>query len=202
MAVAMNIAFSSLAIPLATFVLGVLSSYVAQKYWRRRDLLRRHVEAIVVLTADWYDQLLRLHTAELAGKLNREQVEEYVRGRLILPKLLYSIGVLHERNAYPELRDAARDFLEQVTFTKPISQQYSAADWFDHRNCVALCIDHYAATVWSKLGTKDEMRLTLPQSEVLPVKFSKSRDQSLGRMLSQLDEIQQRITRLATRKPD
>jgi hypothetical protein len=109
-------------LPLATFAMGVVTSYAIQRYWRKRDLLQKQVDAIVQLTGDWYNQLVQLRLSSNEGKrINGEAIDKYVRERLILPKLLYSIAVLRERRAYMDLREAADEFLHAVTITRASS---------------------------------------------------------------------------------
>jgi hypothetical protein len=158
-----------------------------------------------------------------------------VRGRLVLPKLLYSIGVLEARNAYPELRGAALDFLKLVTTAKSANPRHSTEDWFDHRNCVALCIDHFSTKLWPHITAQQDGPLPVQlrdgpslllrtdtehavgeifdlqreedagQRLTRPTNHSHLRltpQQSMGQVLSRLDEIQQSITRLAAHKVD
>ncbi len=109
-------------IPLTTFILGALVTFLVQKYWRKRDVVNGSAKALADLTADWYNQL-----DELRKSLNQairptnaaELVDSYVRNRLILPKVLYHVAVLRQYDAYPELVAEVEAFLSSVSSYNP-----------------------------------------------------------------------------------
>jgi uncharacterized membrane protein YoaK (UPF0700 family) len=55
-----------LVLPICTFVLGIVATFLAQRYWKRTESSAQSAQAIAELTADWYNQL-----DALAGSLKR-----------------------------------------------------------------------------------------------------------------------------------
>jgi hypothetical protein len=110
--------WTKIVIPLTTFALGALVTYLVQKYWRRRDAVTESARTLAELTADWYNQLEELRKSlKQAAKQAKaaDLVDCYVRNRLILPKILYHLAVLREHDAYPGLVSQVEEFLCMVT---------------------------------------------------------------------------------------
>jgi hypothetical protein len=111
-------------IPVLTFGLGILATFLAQRYWKNKDVTAESVKSLADLTADWYNQLDQLRNSLNADPIRTdplkatELVDAYIRNRLILPKVLYHLAVLRERKAYPELIFQVERFLSTVTSYK------------------------------------------------------------------------------------
>jgi hypothetical protein len=105
-------------IPVVTFVLGAVVTFLVQRYWRKRDAVAESAKALAELTADWYNQLdtLRKDVNQAGDTIKATQlVDAYVHSRLILPRALYHIAVLRERNAHAQLVSCVEAFLSSVT---------------------------------------------------------------------------------------
>lgn len=110
--------FTRVVIPLFTFALGVIVTFLIQRYWRTTDVVAQSAKALADLTAEWYNQLDELRRSiDTAAEPSRAArlVDDYIRNRLILPQVLYHLAVLRERNAQAELVAGVEAFLSSVT---------------------------------------------------------------------------------------
>ena len=109
--------WTRIAIPLLTFALGIVATFAMQRVWRKRTLVAQSAKALAELTADWYNQLdtLEKEVRNAKGGDAPVLVDAYLRNRLILPKILYHLSILRERNICPELVSDVERFLSQVT---------------------------------------------------------------------------------------
>src|SRR5689334_4139489 len=87
-------------IPVATFVVGVVATLIIQAWTRRRASFRESARCLADLTADWYNQIdqLRGQAEDLSARDFDRQLDLYLRNRLVLPKVLYHLMVLKERD--------------------------------------------------------------------------------------------------------
>jgi hypothetical protein len=113
-------------IPVCTFFLGIVFTLAIKRYEQKKAALRQHIEETVTHVNAWYNQLHSL-TAELRSEKILEEAEAriylYVSNRLILPKLLLSVGVLKRHKASELLINDVEDFLRLVTTYHPSSPE-------------------------------------------------------------------------------
>src|SRR4051812_5575017 len=104
-------------LPISTFVLGVVSSVVTQRYLKRRDEIKESARALADLSSDWYNQLDRIRL-ELNGA-DRAKVSELVKAyemsRSILPKAVYHLEVLKSHDRDQQFIREVERFLDFVT---------------------------------------------------------------------------------------
>ena len=109
---------SQIVLPVGTFVLGVLVTVTLQWYERRNNVLREHVGEVATLTNAWYNQLYEIrvaaHRTQDKGEVER-LLDFYLQNRLVLPKLIMSLGVLKRSGAAEDLVAEVELFLTAVT---------------------------------------------------------------------------------------
>lgn len=109
---------TKIALPLCTFLLGIVFTLVLKRYEQRKALIRKHAEESSLLLKDWYNQLHNLETA-LRSQPNKRENESnilsYVQERSVLPGVLFSLEVLKSYKESEPLVKNIEKFLELVT---------------------------------------------------------------------------------------
>ncbi len=111
-------AVTGVAVPLLTFVLGVVVTLIVNKYEQRRAIRRQQAEEVSKLINDWYNQLHDISVNMRRGLSENERtnlIHFYVHNRLVLPKVLFSLEVLKKHKDCNVLVNEVERFLEMVT---------------------------------------------------------------------------------------
>lgn len=111
-----------LALPVITFVLGILVTLYIKRWDYKRESLKRHVDEICSLSEEWYNRLVELstlvHIEDDQQKLY-ENLSKYSNGSLFYAKYRQSLKVLKRYKRCRELVSEAEEFI--TLLTEPIS---------------------------------------------------------------------------------
>ena len=80
-------------VPILTFFLGALFTFLYWKIDREKKKERESVQEIAKLVNEWYDQLHDIRT-------DRLKIQEYYLNRKVLPKLRQHIEILRNKKKY------------------------------------------------------------------------------------------------------
>lgn len=161
-------------VPICTFLLGIVFTILFKRHEQRKTVIRQHTGETVKQINEWYNQLHSLN-GDLRGLVTKDEAEAriylYVSNRLILPKLLLSLGVLRKHRASERLVKNAEDFLMLVTTYRP-----------DEPNELVECLFLERCALLTIMGDRKEAQA-----------------ENLERLLPQLDAKLQRINQQAAK---
>jgi hypothetical protein len=72
--------FTKIILPIATFTLGVLFTFIFSRYARRQQIISQRAEEICKLAAEWYEQIHEMDVALEHNLGEFEKVRSYAVG--------------------------------------------------------------------------------------------------------------------------
>jgi hypothetical protein len=109
-------------IPVSTFILGVVATLLLKQMEQRRMGFRTRVEEIADQVNNWYNQLHAIDVEIEAGvdaRVLKSKVYDYVRNRLVMPKLVRNLEVIRHDRKSRQLVLEVEGFLKMVTNYNP-----------------------------------------------------------------------------------
>jgi hypothetical protein len=163
-------------IPLATFLLGIVTTLAFKYYDRRREVICENVHALCGLAEDWYNRIQTLGRT-VSVSLDKEVIEEalvnYLHGSLFLPRFRRSIALLERHRKCEPFLEEAKSFLSLLTQVEQVQLNAYLLPWreryFDVMGCMRPTIFEVGHS-----GEKPVRRLLLLPNKTLAVPLWRS----------------------------
>ena len=100
-------------VPIFTFFLGALFTFLYWKADRKKRKESESVQEVAKLVNEWYEQL---HDIYIHKSISDLKIQEYSQNRKVLPKLLQHLEILRNKKKYESFVKAADEFVFILTY--------------------------------------------------------------------------------------
>jgi hypothetical protein len=179
-------------LPILTFALGVISTWLFKRYDDRRTLIRRHTEEVSKLVNEWYNQIHEISNViktSIDDQALRQKIDSYIENRLVLPKLILSLEILKCYSEAEVLVKEVEGFLNLVTET--------SKNGLSNFACVNLLQNRIRQRHTDISLRCKEVSLSMYDLPLMSSDVKKLSVENLQNVLQQLDNRLQEISRIS-----